>query len=166
MRLQKVVLFALVAVFLAAGTVSLYGHCQIPCGIYGDEMRFKMIEEDITTVEKSIKQILELSKASPVNYNQLVRWITNKDEHATKIQDIVNAYFFTQRISPVDPSDKKAYQEYIHKLELLHQLLYYAMKTKQTTDLAHVEKLRTLLQEFYDVYFSPEDKEHLKEHNH
>ncbi len=163
MRNHRLMVLAILFI-IAAGTGSLYAHCQIPCGIYGDEMRFKMIEEDITTVEKAMKQIGELSSQTPVNYNQLVRWITNKEEHASKIQDVVNAYFLTQRISPADPSEEKAYKDYTYKLTLLHQLLFYAMKSKQTTDLSHVEKMRSLLQEFHDAYFTPEDKEHLKEH--
>jgi len=32
-------------------------------------------------------------------------------------------------------------------------MLVYTMKTKQTTDLANVEKLRSLLAKFQDVYF-------------
>ena len=148
---------------IAFSQQSLWAHCQIPCGIYTDEMRFQMIEEDITTIEKSMNQIVELSKESPVNYNQMVRWVTNKDDHATKIQDIVNAYFLTQRIKPVDATDTDAYQDYTYKLSLLHQLLFYAMKTKQTTDLAHVEKLRSLLKEFHGAYFTEEEKEHLKD---
>jgi len=47
-------------------------HCQIPCGIYDDELRVQLIEEHITTVEKSMNQIVALGKASPVDYNQLV----------------------------------------------------------------------------------------------
>jgi hypothetical protein len=39
------------------------------------------------------------------------------------------------------------------------------MKAKQTTDLANVEKLRSLLKEFHEAYFGPEDIEHLKEHH-
>lgn len=144
---------------------SLFAHCQLPCGIYNDEMRFQMIQEDITTVEKSMKQIQALSLATPVNYNQLVRWIDNKEEHAGYIQDIVNKYFLTQRIKPVAPSDKKGYEAYSRKLVVLHQILFYAMKTKQTTDLAHVEKLRTLLQEFHKLYFGPGDAKHLEEHH-
>ena len=124
-----------------------------------------MIEEDITTIEKSMQQIVELSGQSPINFNQLVRWITNKDEHAQKIQDVVNAYFLTQRIKPVDETDKQAYEEYAHKLALLHQMLFYAMKAKQTTDPDNVTKLRALLSEFHDAYFGPEEKEHLKEHH-
>ena len=52
-------------------------HCEIPCGIYDDQARVKMIEENITTIEKSMKEILQLEKDNPVNYNQLVRWIMN-----------------------------------------------------------------------------------------
>jgi len=39
------------------------------------------------------------------------------------------------------------------------------MRAKQTTDLANVEKLRSLLKEFREAYFGPEEKEHLKEHH-
>ncbi len=162
---NKLTLVVVSFMLLLLSTSSVLAHCQIPCGIYGDELCFKIIDEDITTIEKSMNQITALSKESPVNYNQLVRWITNKEEHAGKIQDIVNAYFLTQRITPADPSDTNAYKDYTQKLALLQQMLYYAMKTKQTTDLAHVEKLRSLLKEFHDVYFGPEDKEHLKEHH-
>ncbi len=161
LKLLSVSFFVLVIIM---GSNSVFAHCQIPCGIYGDEMRFQMIEEDITTVEKSMQQIVELSGQSPINYNQLVRWINNKDEHAQKIQDVVDAYFLTQRIKPVDPTDKQAYGEYSHKVVLLHQMLYYAMKAKQTTDLDNIAKLRSLLTEFHEAYFGPEEKEHLKEH--
>ena len=29
-------------------------HCQIPCGVYTDEMRFTMLEEDFQTIEKAM----------------------------------------------------------------------------------------------------------------
>ena len=60
-------------------------HCEIPCGIYDDELRTKLIAEHSTTIEKSMKQIIELSKANSVDYNQLSRWVSNKEAHATKI---------------------------------------------------------------------------------
>ena len=65
-------------------------HCQIPCGIYDDQLRAKLIAEHAGTIEKSMQQIIELGKANPVNYNQLVRWVSNKESHATEIQDIVD----------------------------------------------------------------------------
>ena len=74
------VVFALAMLLFAS---SAGAHCEIPCGIYGDEMRFEMITEHITTVEKSIKMIVELSKDAEANFHQLSRWITNKEEHAS-----------------------------------------------------------------------------------
>ena len=47
----------IIILVLAFGSQSLWAHCQIPCGIYTDEMRFKMIEEDITTIENFLKTL-------------------------------------------------------------------------------------------------------------
>lgn len=150
-------LACIIAVAWAAPVLS---HCEIPCGIYGDKMRFDMVEENITTIEKSMNQIVELSKAGDRNYNQIVRWVTNKDAHASKIQDIASQYFLTQRIKPTDPQDKDAYAKYTRHLELLHQMIVTAIKCKQTTDLAHVEKLRALNAEFRASYLGPEGEAH------
>ena len=57
-----------------------------------------------------------------------------------------------QRIKPVDKSDAAGYEKYIKQLTLLHEMLVYSMKTKQTTDLANVEKLRSLLADFRSAY--------------
>ena len=80
-----------------------------------------------------------------MDYNQLVRWVDNKEAHAQEIQDIVTAYFMAQRIKPaVDHGDEKAMNEYIHKLALLHAIQIHAMKAKQGTDLGEIETLRDL----------------------
>jgi nickel superoxide dismutase len=121
-------------------------HCEIPCGIYDDQLRAQLIAEHASTIEKSMKQIMALSKDDPVNYNQLVRWVSNKEDHATEIQHIVSQYFMTQRIK----ADQKKYSE---KLMALHKILIAAMKCKQTTDLANVAVLRAHLKEFETLYF-------------
>lgn len=121
-------------------------HCEIPCGIYDDEMRVKMIAEHITTIEKAMKEIMRLEGDKPTNYNQLIRWVANKDRHANELQHIVTQYFMTQRI-------KLDAKQYPQKLTLLHKMLVYAMKCKQTTDPAHTAMLRSLLKEFQQVYF-------------
>jgi len=41
---------------------SANAHCEIPRGIYDDEMRIKIILEYIDTIEKSIKQIVAIEK--------------------------------------------------------------------------------------------------------
>ena len=130
-----------------------YGHCEIPCGIYGDSMRIQLLYEHITTIEKSMNQINTLSQDEEINYNQLVRWVINKEEHATEIQTIVSQYFLHQRIKIADISDKEAWDKYTRQLSLLHQLQVYAMKAKQNTDLVFVEKLRETLHNFEHSYF-------------
>jgi nickel superoxide dismutase len=143
-------LFVAVAVFAAA---QLHAHCQIPCGIFDDELRVQLMEEHITTVEKSMKEIVSLAKESPVNHNQLSRWISNKETHAQEIQDIATAYFMSQRIKVPSSHEGEAWDSYVHRLSLLHQIQVHAMKAKQTTDLEHVAKLRTLVKEFRQAYF-------------
>ena len=128
-------------------------HCQMPCGIYDDEMRIKMIAEYITTIEKSMKEITELSAQDKQNMNQIVRWVQNKEHHADELSEIVTQYFMTQRLKPVEADHSEAYMEYVNELTFLHQMLIYSMKSKQTTDLANVEKLRSLLTSFKDAYF-------------
>ena len=137
-----------------------FSHCEIPCGIYDDQLRAQTIAEHLSTIKKSMTKIKELSATGDKNYNQIVRWVSNKEEHANEIQDIVHQYFMTQRIKPVDAEDKDAYAKYVKEVTLLHQMLVYAMKTKQTTDVAHVEKLQGLLDQFSESYFGHKIEAH------
>ncbi|MCB2173569.1 superoxide dismutase, Ni [archaeon] len=127
-----------------------WAHCQLPCGIYDDPMRINMIREDITTIEKAMNAITSLQKEKDINYNQLVRWIGDKEIHADKIQETVSKYFMTQRVKPED-------ENYNQKIKLLHEMLIQAMLTKQTTDLSHVKALRDLVNEFESLYFKGQD---------
>ena len=149
-RKRLIVGILLLAVVL---TSIVYSHCQIPCGIYGDPARFDMIAENITTIEKSMKQISQLSKEDKPNMNQIVRWVANKEKHADELSHIVTYYFMAQRIKAVDSSKSGDYEKYIKKLTLLHEMLVYSMKAKQTTKLSNVEKLRSLLTKFQTEYF-------------
>ena len=136
---------------VALGAARVGAHCEIPCGIYDDQLRVDLIAEHSTTIEKSMKKIVELSKQNPVNYNQLVRWISNKEKHADEIQHLVTQYFMTQRLKP----DAKKYSE---KLAVLHKMLIYAMKCKQSADVAHVSTLQSLTKEFEILYFGHSHK--------
>jgi nickel superoxide dismutase len=137
-----------------------FAHCEIPCGIYDDEMRLKTIAEHIATIEKSMQRIRALSGAGQKNYNQIVRWVDNKDEHATQIQHIVSQYFMAQRIKPVKPDEDRAgHQRYVRMLTLLHGLQLHAMTAKQTVDLNQVEILRSLLASFERAYFEQETEQ-------
>ncbi len=157
--MKRLALAALALTVTLAAAAPAGAHCQIPCGIYDDELRVQLIEEHITTVEKSMSQIIALGAAESVDYNQLVRWVGNKETHAQEIQDIVTAYFMAQRIKPpTDHSDETAMNEYLHKLALLHAIQIHAMKAKQSTDLGQVESLRKLVAKFRVAYFGDEGK--------
>ena len=149
---MAVVGFAMTLIWVTLSAVPAFSHCEIPCGIYGDEMRFAMMKEDIATIEKSMKQIVELSKQASPNHNQIVRWVQNKEHHADKIRDVATQYFMAQRVKPVLPKGSAEHDAYVNKLELLHEMIVTSMKCKQTTDLAHVEKLKQLLDAFSKVY--------------
>ena len=153
---QKTVILVILGLMAVSASI-VYSHCQIPCGIYGDPARFDMIVEHITTIEKSMKQIALLSKQDEPGMNQIARWVNNKENHADELSHIVTYYFMAQRIKLVDKSQGKAYEDYIKKLTLLHEILVYSMKAKQTTDLSNVEKLRSLLNEFRAAYFHTDD---------
>ena len=161
--MRKSIQLVSVLLMLTVISSSLFAHCQVPCGIYGDKTRFDMLKEHITTVEKSMNQINELSGDAAKNMNQLVRWVNNKEKHADEFTDIVTYYFLAQRIKITDKTDA-AFADYQNKVTTLHQMMVYSMKCKQTTDLENVEKLKSLVDDFEGMYFSKEDKMHLKEH--
>jgi len=139
--------FSIGAIFLAIlfFTASAGAHCQLPCGIYDDDGRFGEISESITTIEKSVSEIEKLQQEKNINYNQLVRWIDNKDEHATHIQEIASQYFLAQRIKFDD-------DQYDKKLAALHRIIVFAMKCKQTVDTKMVDDLRNSFLTFQDLY--------------
>ena len=134
-------------IFFAVLVGTVFAHCEIPCGIYDDQARINMILEHITTIEKSMKQIKHLEQERSPDFNQLVRWIMNKEQHATEIQTIVAQYFMTQRIKP-------NVKDYDQKLALLQQMLVFSMKCKQTTDPQNAAKLKDLVKQFHQLYFA------------
>ena len=149
-KMKRIMIVVFMSLYL--GNVSLRAHCQIPCGIYDDNLRFTLMAEHITTIEKSMKEVIRLSAVKTTDYNQVVRWVQNKDKHADNLSEIVTYYFMAQRVMPADNKDAKNYEKYVQKINLLHQLLYHAMKAKQTTDLEEINKLRELLKQFQASY--------------
>ena len=147
----------LAAAALAAPPIA-HAHCQVPCGIYDDELRVQLIEEHVTTVEKSMNQVAVLGNETPANYNQIVRWVNNKEHHAQEIQDIATAYFMAQRIKVPAQREGEAWDDYVNQLSLLHQIQVAAMKTKQTTDAKWISELRSLVKAFRVAYFGDEGK--------
>jgi nickel superoxide dismutase len=142
-------------------SAQLNAHCQIPCGVYDDTMRVKMIEEHTLTILKSMNYI-SMNQNDLEKQNQVTRWILNKEQHAQEIQDIVSKYFLTQRIKLKDDS-KESKVLYHAQLSALHNILIDAMKCKQTIDSNMTTSLLENLNNFVNLYFDEHEKKHLEE---
>ncbi len=129
----------------------LWAHCQVPCGIYADQRRFEQMLEDQTTIAKAIKNIHELAgKKDPQSFNQAVRWVVTKEDHATNTQRIIADYFMSQRIKPGKKDAKK--------LAAAHVVMVAAMKCKQQADPKAAADLRNAILDFYRAYEGKEPK--------
>ena len=130
-------------------------HCQVPCGIYGDQLRFEQMLEDTKTIAKSIKSVEEISQAikngehSPKNFNQMTRWINTKEDHATKIQSTIADYFLAQRV-------KEDNKDYTSQLITSHKVIVAAMKCKQDANPATAEALEKAIFNLYTAYTGKE----------
>jgi len=126
-------------------------HCQVPCGIYTDQLRFEMMLEDTKTIAKSIAQIGELTgkmkngELSPQTINQATRWVTTKEDHASHIQEVIAQYFLAQRI-------KTDNAEYTNQLITAHKVIVAAMKAKQAAEPATADALKKSILDLYRAY--------------
>lgn len=147
---MNIVRIAFLMVIVTMGQLAV-AHCEVPCGIYGDEIRFSMLSEHLDTIEKAMKQATEIGAQDKPNYNQLIRWTSAKETHADAFREILIQYFLTQRIKPV-ANDAEGRDVYLAQIERIHQLVVLSMKCKQGTDTGHVEKARKILAEFQAAY--------------
>ena len=131
--------FAFAALLLLGFAGQAQAHCQVPCGIYDDHARIHAMLEDATTIEKALSEMKGLvGKTDAQSFNQAARWVATKEQHATHIQEVVAVYFMTQRVKPGE-KDTAA------QLAALHEVMVWAMKTKQSVDPANVTKLRAAI---------------------
>ena len=155
--------FTATIVFLAANSLSATEptnpptattptpHCQVPCGIYTDQLRFEQMLEDTKTIAKSITSVETIAQAmkngehSPTNFNQMTRWINTKEDHASKIQKTIADYFLTQRI-------KESNKDYTSQLITAHKVMVAAMICKQDAKPATAKALEKAIHDLYRAY--------------
>ena len=156
--------FIKISLFLALFTLStkIYGHCQVPCGIYDDAVRIVQIEEDITTIRKAMNMINDLAgKSDAQSLNQISRWVTTKESHAQNAQETILNYFLAQRVKAKEKGNKDR-QKYVDQTLTLHQLIVKLMKCKQTVDQRNCSDAYELLDKFTNLYFEQHGIDHLK----
>ncbi|QEG33332.1 superoxide dismutase [Ni] [Bythopirellula goksoeyrii] len=144
---MKTLLSVGLLVVLALSPLSrVRAHCEVPCGIYDDPARFTSMLEDAETIAKGIQALQDLAGTpNPQNINQMGRWITTKEDHATKIQHTIAQYFLTQRIKPEASN-------YVDQLKTAHAVMVAAMKCKQSADPTTVDALVKAINAFQASY--------------
>lgn len=143
---MKIIQFSIY--FLSLGLISpfLFGHCQVPCGIYDDANRVHQMLEDVSTISKAIGQIHELNGKSDVqSTQQMIRWVNNKEIHADKIIDTISQYFLTQRV-------KLGAEDYLTRLSEHHAVIVLSMKVKQKADAKIAKDLKQAVEALSKYY--------------
>jgi nickel superoxide dismutase len=126
-------------------------HCEVPCGIFDDPARFAEMLEDAATISKAMAQVNDLAgKQDGQSLNQLVRWVTTKEEHAAHTMDLIGQYFMAQRIKPAQ--DEAGNARYVQLLTSAHAVMRQAMLCKQTTDGEAAKALVSAIEAFRKAY--------------
>ncbi len=136
-------IICLAAAFALSAPTQLSAHCQVPCGIFDNDNVISSLHTDYVTIEKASKQIAELSKDPSANIHQITRWVMTKESHCQDVQEKMLNYFLAQRVKA--PEDEAGKEVYVKQLTLCHGIIVAAMKCKQSTDEANIEKLHDLL---------------------
>jgi nickel superoxide dismutase len=135
---------------------SANAHCQVPCGIFGDELKFSEFEQHVETIAKASRLINELSAKETLtakDHQQLIRWTITKEEHASKLIAETGTYFLAQRV-------KVGADHYSEKIELLHHIIVFSMKTKQSTDGEAIATLSEKIAAFKELYLDHDHTQH------
>jgi len=121
------------------------GHCQVPCGIFDDPAMVESVKEDAATIRKAMVQIGELmaEKQTPTIFNQMVRWVNTKEDHACKIITKMSEYGLCQRCKhfsdPTSPFENE--KDYTDAVLAHHTVMTASMKCKQNVDESFCDKL-------------------------
>jgi nickel superoxide dismutase len=107
----------------------LSAHCQMPCGIYHDELVFEDGDQYVETMYKGITVMNESKFATPKDRCDFIRWVNTKENMSNELAEKILTYFLQQKIKPGESDTEK-------KLEAAHKMLFLLVQIKQTCDLA------------------------------
>lgn len=128
--LKKIIGTALLSCTLLLQT-DLSAHCQMPCGIYHDDMVYDQIDQVVQTVYKAMSMLNELKFDTVQDRATFVRWVMQKEKECDDAAHLITVYFLQQKIKPGDPDSVK-------KLVCAHKLLCCLVAMKQNTDVKFV----------------------------
>lgn len=111
----------------------LSAHCQMPCGIYHDDMVYDQVDQYAETMYKGIAVMNDGKFQTSKERNEFVRWAMQKEAASDETASLLTKYFLQQKIKPGEPDTAK-------RLESLHKLLFLLVAIKQNVDLEFVKE--------------------------
>ncbi len=129
----------------------LSAHCQMPCGIYHDDMVYDLIDQYVETMYKGISVINNNKFTTPKEKNEFIRWVMEKDKASDQMAKLITEYFLQQKI-------KAGEDDTVKRLVSAHQLLFLLVAIKQNTNLELVKTFSTEWDKF-KLMFHREDYE-------
>lgn len=105
----------------------LMGHCQMPCGIYHDDMVYDQIDQYVETMVKAVAKIKDNKASTPQERNELIRWVMTKDRLSDDTATLIMTFFLQQKIKPGESDTPK-------RVEAAHRLLFDIVAVKQLCD--------------------------------
>lgn len=130
MKRQVLLLAISSALFLHQDVSS---HCQMPCGIYHDDMVYDQIDQYVETMFKGISVLNENKFDTVKAKNEFVRWVMLKEDASEEVANILTTFFLQQKIKPGEP-DTDA------RLRSAHKLLFLTVQIKQNSDTQFVNE--------------------------
>lgn len=120
------------ALFLGSlQNIQLQAHCQMPCGIYHDDMVFDQVDQYIETIVKGISIMLNSKFNTVQERNEFIRWVELKESSSNETANLLTTYFLQQKIKPGEEDTDK-------RVQSVHKLLFLLVKIKQTADYSAV----------------------------
>jgi nickel superoxide dismutase len=118
--------------------MALFSHCQMPCGIYHDDMVYDQIDQYVETMAKGISVLTEDKFETTQQQNTFIRWVMLKEKASDEIAELITKFFLQQKIKPGEDETAK-------RVISAHKMLFYLVGVKQTVDLK-------VLNDFYEEW--------------
>jgi nickel superoxide dismutase len=130
---------------LLCHTGSLMAHCQMPCGIYHDELVFNQIDQYIETMYKGITELNNSKFSTPFERNNFIRWVKLKDSASDEIANLITEYFLQQKIKPAEADTPK-------RLISAHKMLFELTAIKQNVNIKMIEAFADEWENFKQMF--------------
>ncbi len=130
--------------FLIWGS-ALNAHCQMPCGIYHDDMVFDQVDQYVETMYKACSILNNNKFASVHDHLEFTRWVINTEEMSNDTAELFLKYFLQQKIKPGESDTPQ-------KLNSIHKLLFLIVQIKQNCDQKIVLQFGEEWENFKDIF--------------